>query len=96
MIDIELASFNLKCSCYVEDHTIRFSSYSYEREELSLSAEILLRNWKPIWRRCVIAFKYVFRIGNMDTHFDSTLIEKSEAIKLRDFLNDYIQDPRAV
>ena len=74
------------CSCSTPEHTIRFL---HDRDEDELYTEIYLNQYKGFFKRLVIAVRYLFGYTCRYGHWDSTLISKEEAQKLKHFLGNY-------
>lgn len=72
------------CSCNSSEHTLRFI---YDKEEDELYTEVQLSQHKSIIKRIVAAVKYIFGHTSKYGVWDCTIVDKSEAAKLRFFLN---------
>ena len=72
------------CSCYSTEHTLR---WSYDTSEKEFYTEVFLNQYRSFFKRVWIAVKYVFGYKCRYGHWDCTLLNENEAIKLRDFID---------
>lgn len=85
----------IPCQCSQREHSLYFTIWDWGKDGVDFEAQVLLNHYKGFFARIWSAVKYVFKIGQHDVHFDATLISKDNAIKLRNLLNEYINDERA-
>lgn len=77
------------CACSSSEHTLRFV---YDRSEDEMYTEVQLVQHQSLIQRLKIAIKYVFGYTSRYGAWDCTLLSKSEANKLKHFLNRYTND----
>lgn len=76
-----------ECSCYSPEHTFRISYFPDDTDELYLSVQLVKQ---PFWQRVIKSIKYIFGHQSIYGHWDETIISKEEAIRLKDFLGDFV------
>lgn len=71
------------CSCLSSEHTLRFM---YDKEDKEIYTEVYLNQHNNVFKRIIIAIKYIFGYTSKYGHFDCTLMSAEEAKKLSFFL----------
>jgi hypothetical protein len=78
----------LICSCSSSEHTLRFI---YDKSENEIYTEVYLNQHKNLFKRLIVAIKYIFGYTSKYGHFDCTMMDESEAKKLYHWLKHYIK-----
>ena len=73
-----------ECDCGSVEHTLRFVLDTREGE---LHTEIYLRQWHPWWKRVWLAVRYVFGYRSQHGHWDSWMLKREDAPRLRALLD---------
>ena len=71
------------CDCHSSEHTLRFI---YDEEDKELYTEVYLYQHFSFLKRIYVAVKYIFGYTSKYGHFDCTIINKIETLKLKEFL----------
>ena len=72
------------CQCQSLEHQVGFW---YDEEDDYLYCEPHLKTHRNFFKRLWVALKYVFGFRSRYGHWDSTIFEKEDMKKLRDYLN---------
>jgi hypothetical protein len=78
----------LICSCNSSEHTLRFM---YDKGENEIYTEVYLNQHNNLFKRLLVAVKYVFGYTSKYGHFDCTILNKQSARKLNFFLRDFLK-----
>lgn len=89
--DIKEEYFYTNCNCHDFNHTIRYYYFIDDDYDPELCAEMVVNNYDSIFKRIRMAFNYIFKRERFSCTITS-LIDKNNAIRLRDFLSAFIID----
>lgn len=77
-----------ECTCLSPEHTLRFW---YDSEENELSTEIYLDQYHNIFKRILIAIKYIFGYKSKYGDWDCWILKNEDCERLRKLL-DQVRD----
>lgn len=89
-----------ECECSSPEHILRVTYCPYDKKATfyappELSFEILLSRFQNIFKRMVLAFKYVFQLGNENGgYFDCCLFKAQDCDKLKALLDRMIAEQK--
>ena len=78
-----------ECDCGHAEHTIRFI-VNKDESYPELYTEMMMNSYHGFFRRILIAVKYIFGINCKYGHFDTWLLNRNDANRLREVLDEYI------
>ena len=81
-------SVRIGCDCRTQEHELQFG---YFNDEPDFLYHIKFLSAFPLHKRIWEAFKYVFGYRCNYGHFDETLINEEDALKLRDFIDGFLK-----
>lgn len=87
------------CICYSSEHTLQLDYENYDEEENcppTLSFNVHLGCYPGIWQRFWIAVKYVFGYKCKYGHFDTFILNRKDAERLKGYLETFIKDDEKV
>lgn len=73
----------LVCSCKSSEHIVRFM---YDAEDKELYMEVQLSQYQNVFKRFLVAIKYILGYKSKYEHWDAVLVSTEEAKKLNKFL----------
>ena len=83
-------SHTTKCSCgHDVDHLVKFQYYR-EKAEWGGNYMVIytgLNHFLPVWKRIIVAVKYILGIDNTYCTFTESMLDASEVERLKDYLN---------
>ena len=77
----------VECACYANEHTLRFDLNLDEKE---IYVSTFLNIYDPWYKRAWTALKYAFGYNCKYGHFNCTIMEEKEAIKLKNMIDALI------
>ncbi len=77
------------CTCGSTEHTLRFT---LDKAENELHTDVFLNQYRPIWQRVWTGLKYIFGYKCKYGHWDCWVLNKSDAARLRNMLDDFISE----
>lgn len=80
----------IECDCYDDEHLIRLS-YLSDEEFPELYMSYFLQE-ESFWNRVKLASKFIFGYKCKYGHFGCTEINRENAIKFRNVLNEFLTD----
>lgn len=84
--------FRIDCDCGDDtDHTVSFW-YSGEGRFSYLCVYTSLQHYASVWKRLKLAVKYVLGIDNTFTPYTETVVSKENAVKLKAFLEECLEE----
>ncbi len=89
-MDNELTSSFFECSCYSPEHSLRFI-LDKDPEFPLLYTEIYLSQYHSFLGRIWIAIKYVFGYRCRYGHWDTWILKRDDAKRLRDLADEFIR-----
>ena len=79
----------LSCDCFSDEHILRYTYYQDDEWE-ELYTHIALHQYRNFWKRLWTGIKYIFGYESRYGHWDCVSLTKKDAIRLRDFLNSFL------
>lgn len=77
---------HISCSCFSDEHTLRFNYNPEEKiENQELYTSIFLNQYKNIFKRIWIAIKYIFGYNCKYGHWDCFVADKDKIKELKEF-----------
>lgn len=73
------------CSCQSSEHTLRFI---YDSDAEELYCEVQLNQYRGLFKRLLVAIKYVLGYKCKYGHWDNTIVSRDEMEKLYFFLKN--------
>lgn len=77
------------CVCHSLDHTIHFQIYEDE-EDIELYLQVQLINYRNIFKRIIVAIKYIFGYKCRYGHWDCWTLRNQDSSRLKSILERYI------
>ena len=78
-----------ECDCGSDEHTLRFT-LDKDPEDPGIHTSIFLNDWRPWWKRLYVGIRYALGYKCKYGHWDAWILRRSDAIRLRAMLNDFI------
>ena len=78
-----------KCSCSHDAHTVEFTFHPWDPDK-DLYLSVHLNLWRGILKRSWYAVKYVLGYRCPFGMYDSWILRKEDAFRLRELIDDYI------
>lgn len=79
-------SYFFECKCGSDEHTLRFVLDKTDRE---IYTSIFLNNHFNIFKRIIVAIKYIFGYKCSYGHWDCWIMRDEDTQKLSDMLDDF-------
>src|ERR1035437_949093 len=89
----------IECDCGSNDHLIKFTYAEADNYDIGhVYTHIQMDNYRPWYKRIILAIGYVFGHKSRFGHWDCSSLEYPTVIKLRNFLSETMtgmeKDPR--
>lgn len=86
----------VECACSSDEHVLRYTfDVNFDEKTRTFDPEIytsvFLNGWLPWYKRTWRAIKYVFGYRCKFGHWDSTIMDPLQVVRLRKFLQEYEQ-----
>lgn len=84
------------CDCSTAEHTLRFRLTRWDLDgQPSLDMDFFLSHYKSFWRRLWTAFRYVFKLGRLNSDFGSWILAPRDAERFLEMLREFKRQQRA-
>ena len=81
----------IECECGSNDHLIKFTYAGADNYDIGhVYTAIQMDQYRPWYKRFVLAIGYIFGKESRFGHWDCSLLEYPTIIKLRNFLNEAV------
>lgn len=79
----------LDCDCYTTSHKVIVTRDDWD-DEPQLVLYVQMNQWRAWWKRAWWAFKWIFGKAAPYGHWDTTLLGREQALKLKELVDEYV------
>lgn len=82
----------MTCECLSNEHTLRYVFCKSEKpgdDPSEIYTEVYLNDWRPWYKRVWVGIKYIFGYKCRYGHWDTFIMQREEATKLRKLLQEF-------
>lgn len=74
----------ISCYCHSPEHTL---TYYLNPEDKEVYTHIYLHQHRPLYKRILIAIKYIFGYQSQDSHWDCFFVNREKILELKAFFD---------